>query len=81
MPWFDAFPTAGSVLGTLLMGRKLVEAWPVWLGVNIAGTALFLHKSLYLTAFLYAIFCALAALGWHRWLRELRTASRPPVAA
>src|SRR5690606_20600074 len=27
VPWFDAFPTAGSVLGTLLMGRKLVEAW------------------------------------------------------
>lgn len=80
VPWFDAFPTAGSVLGTLLMGRKLVEAWPVWLGVNVAGTALFLYKSLYLTAILYAIFCVLAALGWHRWLRELR-AERPRRAA
>ena len=69
----EAFGGWAGVLGTLLMGRKLVEAWPVWLGVNIAGTALFLHKTLYLTAILYAIFCMLAALGWHRWLRELRT--------
>jgi len=68
VPWFDAFPTAGSVLGTLLMGRKFVEAWPVWLGVNFAGTALFAYKALYLTAILYAIFCVLAAIGWRRWL-------------
>jgi len=74
VPWFDAFPTAGSVLGTLLMGRKLIEAWPVWLGVNIVATALFAWKSLYLTAILYAIFCVLACIGWRRWLRQLSPA-------
>lgn len=81
VPYFDAFPTAGSVLGTLLMGRKLIEAWPVWLGVNMAGTALFVHKSLYLTAILYAIFCVLAAVGWHRWLRQLSPPERRATAA
>lgn len=73
VPWFDAFPTAGSVLGTILMGRKFVEAWLVWLLVNIAGTALFAWKALYLTAFLYGVFCLLALAGWRRWAQRMDT--------
>lgn len=76
VPWFDAFPTAGSVLGTVLMGRKFVEAWPVWLGVNIVSMGLFAWQALYLTSLLYAVFCALAVVGWRRW--ALRVAMPRP---
>ena len=68
--WADAFVTAGSVIGTVLLGRKCIENWPVWVIVNTASIALFLFKDLLLTAFLYALFLGLAVWGWHGWLKR-----------
>ena len=54
VPWWDAFPTAASVVGQWLLGRKYVENWPVWIVVNVVGAALFAYKGLWLTVLLYA---------------------------
>jgi nicotinamide mononucleotide transporter len=70
--WADGFVTAGSVVGTALLGRKYIENWPVWLVVNAASVALFLYKNLLLTAVLYAIFFAMAIWGWRVWRRRFR---------
>ncbi len=67
VPYFDAFPTAGSVIGQVLLARKRVENWLVWLVVNVVATGLFASKQLWLTALLYALFAALALAGWRRW--------------
>jgi nicotinamide mononucleotide transporter len=72
VPWFDAFPTAGSVLGTVLLARKYIENWPVWVVVNVVSVALFIYKQLYLTAILYVIFIAMAVWGWRVWREKLR---------
>lgn len=69
VPWLDAFPTVGSVIGQVLLGRKLLENWPVWVLVNLASVGLFAFKGLWLTAILYAVFVVLAVLGWLRWHR------------
>jgi nicotinamide mononucleotide transporter len=37
VPYFDALPTVASVTGQLLLGRKFVENWLVWLGVNVVS--------------------------------------------
>ncbi len=67
VPWWDAFPTAASVVGQWLLGRKYVENWPVWLVVDVVGAALFAYKGLWLTTLLYAVFVAMAAVGWRGW--------------
>lgn len=67
VPFFDAFPTAGSVLGQILLGRKFIENWLVWIVVNIASIALLGYKALYLSAGLYVVFIAMALIGWARW--------------
>ena len=67
VPFFDAFVTAGSIVGTLLMARKLIAAWPVLLVANLVATALFGVKQLYLTSLLYAVFALLSIIGWRRW--------------
>lgn len=67
VPWFDALPTVGSITGQLLLARKWVENWPVWLVVNLVSVALFATKGLTLTAVLYALFAALSVLGWQAW--------------
>ncbi len=71
VPWWDAFPTAASVLGQWLLGRKYVENWPTWIVVNVAATALFAYKGLWLTVVLYAIFIVLSFVGWRAWRRLL----------
>ena len=67
VPWWDAFPTALSLVGQFLLGRKYVENWPVWIAVNVVSIALFVHKALWLTAALYAVFVVLSVVGWRAW--------------
>ncbi len=69
VPFLDALPTVASVTGQLLLGRKLVENWAVWLFVNVASVILFAVKGLWLTVLLYAIFAGLSVLGWRVWRR------------
>ncbi|MGD9835699.1 MAG: nicotinamide riboside transporter PnuC [Piscinibacter sp.] len=73
VPWFDAFPTAASVIGQWLLGRKYVENWLVWLLVNVVSVALFAFKGLWLTVLLYAMFAVLSVVGWRAWRRLAAT--------
>jgi nicotinamide mononucleotide transporter len=72
VPWWDAFPTSGSLIATWLLARKHIENWPVWIVVNVVAVTLFFYKALYLTALLYVLFIALAVWGWQVWRRTLR---------
>jgi nicotinamide mononucleotide transporter len=69
VPWWDAFPTAASVLGQWLLGRKYVENWPTWVVVNVVSVALFAYKGLWLTVVLYTMFVAMSFAGWRAWRR------------
>jgi nicotinamide mononucleotide transporter len=75
VPWWDAFPTAGSLIGQWLLGRQYVENWPTWVAVNVVAVALFAYKGLWLTAGLYALFALLALAGWRSWARRAAEAS------
>jgi nicotinamide mononucleotide transporter len=77
VPWWDAFPTAASVIGQWLLGRKYVETWPTWVVVNVVSVALFAYKGLWLTALLYTVFLALSFVGWRAWRRIVRGAAQP----
>ena len=77
VPWADGFVTAGSIVGTVLLGRKFIENWPLWIVVNAASVALFAFKGLHLTVVLYVIFFLLAIWGWRAWSVRL---AAPPVA-
>lgn len=69
VPWLDALPTVGSIAGQFLLGRKLIENWPVWLAVNAVSVGLFAVKGLWLTVLLYALFAVLSVAGWQAWRR------------
>ena len=72
VPWLDALPTAGSVLGQWLLAKKFFENWPVWLAVNVASVVLFAIKGLWLTVLLYAVFVVMSGFGWRAWRRLAR---------
>lgn len=71
VPWWDAFPTAWSLVGQFLLGRKYLENWAVWIVVNIVSVGLFAYKGLWLTVALYCVFVALSIVGWRTWKARL----------
>lgn len=67
LPYWDALPTVGSVVATVQLGRKQLENWLFWIGVNAVSVLLFALKAYWLTVLLYAFFIPLAFWGWKRW--------------
>jgi nicotinamide mononucleotide transporter len=65
--WWDALPTAGSVIAQWLLGRKYIQNWPVWVAVNLVSLGLFAYKGLWLTVLLYSLFACLSFAGWRAW--------------
>ena len=76
VPYLDALPTVGSLVGQFLLGRKLVENWPTWVAVNAVSIGLFVYKGLWLTVALYAVFLLMAVAGWRTWQGLAATHSR-----
>lgn len=70
--WWDALPTALSLIGQALLGRKLLENWLVWLVVNVISVGLFAYKGLWLTCLLYLIFVVMSVMGWRAWRSRLQ---------
>jgi nicotinamide mononucleotide transporter len=72
VPYLDALPTAGSVVGQYLLGRKWLDNWACWFAVNVVSIGLFAYKELWLTVVLYGLFAVLSLWGWQQW-RKLAT--------
>lgn len=70
-PFIDSFVLTLSLLGQLLLVRRQVETWPVWIAVNTIAAPLYFSRGLTLTAFLYAAYWCNACYGWWRWRREV----------
>lgn len=68
-PYWDAGIAMGSVAAQLLLAKRYVENWPLWVAVDVAAIGLYAVKDLPLTAALYALFLILACLGWREWQR------------
>ncbi|MCW5634743.1 MAG: nicotinamide riboside transporter PnuC [Rubrivivax sp.] len=77
VPFADALATVASVAGQVLLGRKVIENWLVWLAVNVFSVGLFAWKALWLTTLLYALFAVLSVAGWMAWRARLDVTRRP----
>lgn len=67
VPVADGFLTAGSLLGQVLLSRKKIENWLIWIIVDVLYVGLYLYKNLMLTAALYAVFVIMAIMGLRAW--------------
>jgi len=67
VPLADGFLTAGSLLGQVLLSRKKIENWLIWIVVDVLYVGLYVYKNLMLTAALYAVFVIMAIMGLRAW--------------
>ena len=69
--WTDAFILIASLVAQFLMIYEKYETWVLWLIVNLVATAQYLSLGYWFTSVVYAIFAAVAMLGWKRWRDSL----------
>jgi len=71
MPYWDAFTTAGGIIATFWMARKIIENWLAWIVIDIVCSVMYLYKELYAFSVLYLIFTVLAVMGYVHWKKDL----------
>jgi nicotinamide mononucleotide transporter len=67
-PWIDSTVLTLSVVAQLLLMRRQLQNWPVWVVVNILSVPLYFSRELYLSAALYSVFLVNAIVSWRHWL-------------
>ena len=71
-PLLDAVITTLSVIAQVLLNRKTIDNWALWIAVDLISIPLYVSKGLYLTALLYAVFLLMCVVAWLSWRRSLR---------
>lgn len=76
VPFFDASITAMSIVAQVLLNRRYLENWWVWIAVDVVSIPVYVHKELYLIALLYGVFLVLACTGLFAWQGSVRSQRR-----
>ncbi len=69
----DSVTTALSIVATWMLARKMLEHWLIWIFVDAFSAFLYLHKELYFTTGLFAIYTLMAVIGYLRWRKDAHT--------
>ncbi len=72
VPYEDGFCTAMSFVAQIMLTRKIIENWILWIIVDICYVPLLLYKELNLYAILYAVLIFLAIKGYLDWRKTYR---------
>ena len=72
VPYEDGFCTAVSLVAQIMLTRKILENWLLWVLVNICYVPLLIYKNLNLYALLYAILILIALKGYLDWRKTYR---------
>jgi nicotinamide mononucleotide transporter len=66
-PLADGTVAGWSLVAQLLTNLRMLESWPLWVGINIVSVGLYASQALWVTAALYAVFLAVALWSWRLW--------------
>ena len=72
VPYWDAATTVLSVIAQILLARRKLENWIVWIIVDVIAIGVYTYKGLNPTAMLYTVFLCLAIAGFVNWRRAAR---------
>lgn len=69
-PYADALIVSASLFATYFLAKKIIDAWFIWIGVDILAVSVYFYKHLFPTALLYSVFLFLAVLGFFEWRKS-----------
>ena len=69
LPYADSFILGGSVVAQLLMMRRKLDHWPIWITVDVVAVIVYATKGLWITSAVYALLLMLCIQGFLEWRR------------
>jgi nicotinamide mononucleotide transporter len=72
VPYADGFCTALSFVAQILLTRKVLQNWILWIIVDICYVPLYIYKHLNLSAVFYAFLVIIAFIGYLDWRKTYR---------
>jgi nicotinamide mononucleotide transporter len=76
-PYVDAFVAGASISAQILLARRKLENWPVWILVDVVAIGLYWSRGLHYTSGLYCLLLLLSIAGFIDWRRKLAAQGRP----
>lgn len=71
-PFIDSFVMISSIIATILLAKKKIENWYLWIAVDVICVILYYKKGVYFLSIEYFIFLGLASYGLYNWKKQLR---------
>ncbi|CAH8189033.1 MULTISPECIES: nicotinamide riboside transporter PnuC [Vibrio] len=75
-PFWDSAMTILSIVAQILMTRKYVENWMLWVVINIISVGVYATQGVYAMSVQYAILMFIAANGTREWARTAKINSQ-----
>jgi nicotinamide mononucleotide transporter len=70
-PFIDSFVMVLSIIATVLLAKKKIENWHLWILVDVICVILYFKKGVYFLSLEYLIFFGLASYGLYHWKKQL----------
>ena len=70
-PFADAFTTTASIIASILLARKQIENWILWIAVDIVSVVIYWKKGIQLVSIEYFVFLLICIFGYFNWKREI----------
>lgn len=71
VPGWDSLATAGSLIATWMLAKKILENWLLWILVDSLSMGIYFYKHLYPTMVLFLVYTVLAYLGYKSWKKSV----------
>ncbi len=69
-PYWDAFITVGSMVGTFFLSKSYMCQWFIWIGLDILTVGVFIRSGMYWMAALYLAYIIISCFGIRNWRRN-----------
>ncbi|MDR6945071.1 nicotinamide riboside transporter PnuC [Mucilaginibacter pocheonensis] len=70
-PFTDSLVMVLSIIATVLLAKKKIENWHLWILVDAICVVLYFKKGVYFLSLEYLIFLGLASYGLYHWKKQL----------
>lgn len=71
VPLGDSFTTAGGIIATWMLAKKMIEHWLFWILIDMVSMGLYIYKGLFPTTLLFGVYTIMAVIGYLAWRKEL----------
>jgi nicotinamide mononucleotide transporter len=71
-PYIDSFVMVSSIVASILLAKKKIENWYLWIAIDLVCIVLYFKKGIYFLSLEYLIFLGLASYGLYHWKNKIK---------